>query len=151
MAKPADALPTDRVFKTMPNRENIPARPGQSQRPRQRCVRKKGGPGSLRYTYGTWLAKTGVVPRVAMELMRHTDIRLTTNLYTDPTLLNVAGAIEGMPTLKDTREPESLKATGTDDASAEEAEKTHITCLPIALIRGKDRPPRDPFGPEDGY
>ena len=28
--------------------------------------------------HGTWLAKAGVTPRVAMELMRHTDIRSTT-------------------------------------------------------------------------
>lgn len=34
---------------------------------------------SLRHTYGSMLAKAGVAPRVAMSLMRHTDLRLTMN------------------------------------------------------------------------
>ena len=64
----------------------------------------------------TMLAKAGVAPRVAMEIMRHTDIRLTMNLYTDPHILNTARAIEQIPRLND--RPESQKATalrtGTD-------------------------------------
>jgi integrase len=140
-AKPEDALPTDRVFKTMPNRDTFRSDLERAEVKHKDASGRKLDLHALRYTYGTWLAKSGVAPRVAMELMRHTDIRLTTNLYTDPTLLNVAGAIEGMPTLKDKREEEALKATGTDNASAEKVEKTHIKSrLPIALIRGKDRP-----------
>ena len=36
---------------------------------------------SLRHTFGTLLAQSGVAPRTAQELMRHSDIRLTTNIY----------------------------------------------------------------------
>jgi len=33
---------------------------------------------SLRHTFATLLSKAGVLPRMAQELMRHSDIRLTT-------------------------------------------------------------------------
>jgi integrase len=49
---------------------------------------------SLRTTFGTYLAMSGVAPRVAMELMRHSQIDLTMRVYTDPRLLPLAAAIE---------------------------------------------------------
>ncbi len=49
---------------------------------------------SLRTTFGTYLAISGVAPRVAMELMRHSEIGLTMKVYTDPRLLPLAAAIE---------------------------------------------------------
>ncbi len=71
----------------------------------------------LRYTCGTMLAKAGIAPRVAMEIMRHTDMRLTMNLYTDPSILNTARAVEQLADLD--RQPEAggaeLLSTGTDD------------------------------------
>lgn len=44
---------------------------------------------SLRVTFCTRLAKSGVSPQVAKELMRHSDIRMTTEIYTDTGLLGV--------------------------------------------------------------
>jgi integrase len=38
---------------------------------------------ALRKTFGTLLATNGVAPREAMELMRHSDLKLTTKIYTD--------------------------------------------------------------------
>jgi hypothetical protein len=55
---------------------------------------------SLRHSYGTLLAKSGVAPRMAMALMRHTDMRLTMNVYTDPRIFDLAGAVEKLPTLQ---------------------------------------------------
>ena len=49
---------------------------------------------SLRTTFCTYLAMSGVSPRVAMELMRHSRIELTTRVYTDPSLLPLAAAVE---------------------------------------------------------
>jgi integrase len=49
---------------------------------------------SLRTTFGTYLALSGVTPRIAMELMRHSRIDLTMSVYTDPRLLPLAEAIE---------------------------------------------------------
>jgi hypothetical protein len=42
---------------------------------------------SLRYTFNTWMRRKGFVPRVAQELMRHYDRRLTDKVYTDTNLL----------------------------------------------------------------
>jgi site-specific recombinase XerD len=52
---------------------------------------------ALRHTFGTHLSKAGVAPRVAQAAMRHSSIHLTMNIYTDPTLLDVAGAINALP------------------------------------------------------
>ncbi len=65
---------------------------------------------ALRHTFGTLLSKS---PRVAMELMRHTQMSLTMKVYTDPELLDLAGAVEMLPSLKpDDRQ--AAQATGTD-------------------------------------
>ena len=53
---------------------------------------------ALRHSYGSLLAKSGVAPRVAMALMRHTDMRLTMNVDTDPRIFDLAGAVEKLPT-----------------------------------------------------
>ncbi len=52
---------------------------------------------ALRHTFGTHLARAGVAPRVAMAAMRHSSLELTMNVYTDPALLDVAGAVEALP------------------------------------------------------
>ncbi|MGE4489889.1 MAG: tyrosine-type recombinase/integrase [Kiritimatiellales bacterium] len=44
---------------------------------------------ALRYTFCTRLARSGISPQVAKELMRHSDMRLTTGVYTDTGLLGV--------------------------------------------------------------
>jgi len=54
---------------------------------------------SFRHTFGTNLAKAGVNPREAMELMRHSDLKLTTKVYTDVTQLNTRKAVECLPKL----------------------------------------------------
>jgi hypothetical protein len=54
---------------------------------------------SLRHTFGTNLSLAGVKPRVAMELMRHSDLRLTMKTYTDATRLPTADAIDSLPGL----------------------------------------------------
>jgi integrase len=61
---------------------------------------------ALRHTFGTHLSKAGVPPRVAQAAMRHSSLHLTMNIYTDPTLLDVAGAINALPTFA----PESAVA-----------------------------------------
>jgi integrase len=70
---------------------------------------------SLRHTFGTMLARSGVNPRTAMELMRHSDIRLTTNIYQHLELVDTAGAVNQLPVLKAEIE---ARATGTDAARA---------------------------------
>ena len=70
---------------------------------------------ALRHTFGTHLSKAGVTPRTAQAAMRHSKIDLTMNVYTDPKLLDVHGAIERLPVLSlDGSDDESQAATGTD-------------------------------------
>jgi integrase len=52
---------------------------------------------SLRHTLATNLASSDVPPRVAMAIMRHSDIRLTMNNYTDASRLPLATAINSLP------------------------------------------------------
>ena len=54
---------------------------------------------ALRKTFGTLLAASGVAPRVAMELMRHSDMKLTINVYTDVTQLPIAQETALLPAL----------------------------------------------------
>ena len=74
---------------------------------------------ALRTTFGTLLSKGGVAPRTAQAAMRHSDIRLTMQTYTDPKLLDVRGALDSLPGLPlssgQTTTSESARATGTDD------------------------------------
>ena len=42
---------------------------------------------ALRYTFNTWLQTNGLLPRMAQELMRHSDRRLTDQVYLDTSLL----------------------------------------------------------------
>ena len=55
--------------------------------------------------------------RTAQAAMRHSDPKLTANVYTDPVLLDVAGAIEALPDLPigtGDDDKEDARATGTD-------------------------------------
>lgn len=52
---------------------------------------------ALRTTYGTMLSASGVAPRVAMELMRHSDIRLTMRVYTDAAQLPLTSEMDKLP------------------------------------------------------
>jgi integrase len=54
---------------------------------------------SLRHTLATNLARAGTSPRIAMEIMRHSDIKLTTKTYTDAGLLPVSDAVINLPSL----------------------------------------------------
>jgi integrase len=77
---------------------------------------------ALRHTFGTLLSKGGVAPRTAQAAMRHSDIRLTMNTYTDPALLDVRGALDALPPLplRGRRpEGEAVRSTGTDGRAPE--------------------------------
>ena len=54
---------------------------------------------ALRHSFGTLLSKGGVSPRTAMAAMRHSKLDLTMNVYTDPRLLDVHGALGVLPDL----------------------------------------------------
>jgi integrase len=77
---------------------------------------------ALRTTFGTLLSRGGVSLRTAQSAMRHSDPKLTANVYTDPKLLDVAGALDALPSLsldpKSSESAERARATGTYDRCA---------------------------------
>lgn len=74
---------------------------------------------ALRTTFGTLLSRGGVPLRTAQATMRHSTPTLTANTYTDPKLLDVAGALDALPSLPLDRGPNANSeqaraiATGT--------------------------------------
>ena len=56
---------------------------------------------SLRHTLATNLALAGTAPRIAMEIMRHSDMRLTSKTYTDAGLLPITEAVTKLPSFID--------------------------------------------------
>jgi integrase len=87
---------------------------------------------ALRHTFATHLVAAGVAPRTAQAALRHSSLELTMQHYTDPRLLDVAGALAALPALPTAAAPpETARATGTDDASA--------VALTVALTAGRTR------------
>jgi integrase len=85
---------------------------------------------ALRHTFASHLVAAGVAPRTAQAALRHSSLELTMQHYTDPRLLDVAGALAALPALPTTgTAPETAGATGTDDASA--------VALTVALTSGR--------------
>ena len=70
---------------------------------------------AMRHTFASLLSAAGVAPRTAQEAMRHSDISLTMRHYTDPKLLDIAGAMNSLPSLSLTGEAvATVRDTGTD-------------------------------------
>jgi integrase len=61
---------------------------------------------SLRHTLATNLALKNVAPRVAQEILRHSDIRLTMDHYTDASQLPLAEAIGSLPNFGPANNPQ---------------------------------------------
>jgi integrase len=72
---------------------------------------------ALRMAFGTYLQRAGVPIRTAMQLMRHSDIRLTAKVYTDPSLLDTAGAVAKLPKLGEAPKTEQGPKEGNEKAA----------------------------------
>src|SRR5262249_8016800 len=73
---------------------------------------------ALRTTFGTLLSKGGVPLRTAQAALRHSDPGLTANVYTDPKLLDVHGALDALPRLL-------LRGVAGDAGESLQATRTH--------------------------
>lgn len=75
---------------------------------------------ALRGTLASLLAMTSAPLKVTMDMMRHSDPRLTLKVYANLRLSDLSGAMESVPAFGiPTPEPVSLAATGTDGKLAE--------------------------------
>jgi integrase len=70
---------------------------------------------SLRHTFGTALAQAGVTPQVSQRLMRHSDPRLTQNLYTHLLVSDLRSGADKLPDYSKFQQRQA--ATGTADMS----------------------------------
>ncbi len=73
---------------------------------------------ALRTSFGTGLSAAGAPLRTAQAAMRHSDPKLTANVYTDPALLDVGGAVASLPKIPELSlapAGESAQKTGTND------------------------------------
>jgi integrase len=86
---------------------------------------------ALRHTFCTMLANSGVHPKVAQDLARHSDINLTMSRYSHTVLEQRAEAVEMLPTFQ-TVAAQGIR-TGTDDQ-------------PIALCANSKRDDKQPTG-----
>src|SRR5262249_40212900 len=72
----------------------------------------------LRHTFITNMVKSGVSPKAAQSLARHSTIDLTMNVYTSLTVHDQASALASLPAIPTFNRPETgpgaLRATGTD-------------------------------------
>jgi integrase len=96
---------------------------------------------AMRTTFGTFLSKTGTAPRTAQAAMRHSDIKLTMGVYTDPRLLDVRGAVEKLPALPlpsgACTAAVVARATGTDDHLRNGSGTVAPTVAPTQCNRGQ--------------
>ncbi len=83
---------------------------------------------ALRSTFGTHLSKGGVAPRTAQAAMRHGTLELTVQTYTDARLLDVAAAMNVLPDLPLSADPDTRRqrATGTTDTTADESVRNSL-------------------------
>jgi len=129
------ASPTDCVFEDVPRMRAMKKDFAAAGIPEMDAYGKVYCFHSLRVTFGTWLAQAGTAPRVHMELLRHTDIKLTMRYYTDPRLLDTARAVEDLPDLDGEEGAEGravLRPTGSDGVGPAAAST-------IALNRAAER------------
>jgi len=88
---------------------------------------------SLRHSTGSLLAASGVHPKVAQSIMRHSDINLTMSRYTHIFRGQESKAIASLPDLSlPSQEKQQAIATGTDDISSNDLPNT---CQKGALKR----------------
>ena len=71
---------------------------------------------ALRHTFASNLAKAGVPPKLAQELMRHSDVNLTMGIYLHVDLPDMAAAVERLPSHD--KPVSDQRATGTDSLVA---------------------------------
>jgi len=93
----------DPVFACVPTMDEFRADLAKAGIEEQDARGRKAVLHSLRHSLASMLAASSVPPAVAMKVMRHRDIRLTLEAYTDEALLSASAAVAALPSL--TAEP----------------------------------------------
>ena len=100
----------------------------------------------LRHTFATMLSRARITPRVAQELLRHSDIRLTMGTYTHIELLDTTGAVEALPAITaKTSRSRRVRRTGTDGSeftAEDDAENDDVFTAERQETRVRNCPPQ---------
>ncbi len=97
---------------------------------------------ALRKTFITNLTRSGVTPKTAQLLARHSDINLTMNTYTMLGVCDQAAAVEALPPIPTSSpvEAQVARATGTDGPTGgNEGAKMVPTVVPSSAENGAKR------------
>ena len=86
---------------------------------------------ALRHTFATMLAASGVHPKVAQTLMRHSDINLTLSRYSHAQADQVTAAVNALPEF----ELQATAKTGTDDSVGSENYIKNNTIQPALDVK----------------
>ena len=116
--RPKDAAETDKVFSGEPRLKTWkrdlqragligPNEEGYHDERGRHLDRK-----CLRMSFCTWLKDAGVDLRDAQKLMRHSDPKLTSNIYTDIRLKDLRSAVEKIQSGEETKRPFQQQSTG---------------------------------------
>ncbi|MFN0132729.1 MAG: tyrosine-type recombinase/integrase [Phycisphaerales bacterium] len=90
----------DRVFDSIPSMDLFRADLKAAEIDEEDARGRKVVLHSLRHSLATMLAQSKVPPAIAMKILRHRDIRLTLEVYTDEGLLPTAAAMESLPRME---------------------------------------------------
>lgn len=101
--RPASCSASDKVFATVPRMPRFYKDLKLAGIPRVDDHGRVSDFHAFRKSLSTALLMGGTVPRVAQELMRHSDLKLTTGTYTDARALPLHAAVESLPWLGDLR------------------------------------------------
>ena len=155
-AKPAFALPTDRVVKVIPNRRTFKGFHDLKRKQRYTGdIERAGIPfaddkgrtidrHALRTTFVSWLGLYGVDPRAQVALARHAPTGITLRHYQDFSLFDLWGEIEKLPAIRwNQTEAEALRATGTDGANPVARPVAQNTFREGEIVSGIVRTSRD--------
>ena len=72
---------------------------------------------ATRHTYISSIVASGASVKTAQELARHSSPTLTIGRYSHARLHDIVGALEGLPDQEAPETQQTLRATGTDDAT----------------------------------
>jgi integrase len=91
---------TDKVFRVSPDLNRLLKRDlAWAKIPFRDAQGRTVAVHALRHTTDTHMCKLNVSPRVARRFMRHSDVKLTLQTYTDPRLLEEKEALDALPNL----------------------------------------------------
>jgi integrase len=102
---------------------------------------------ALRTTFGTMLSVAGVSPRVAMELMRHSDLKLTMRIYTDAAQLPLASDVQRLPSFSASKSDTLLDALNDAQTGVLRGRSESEPVAESLLLASKQVPLVVPFSP----